>query len=493
MLKRILLLAAVLALGTGLVLAPNYLPGFGLRVGQQPSSLQLNVKAKNLILVCPGSAYKSGGSSGTKVGVFDRNDQAGVNYSGNLEGGATLRYRELTGITAATSTISGSGHQLGVLFSADAFSLTVQDPAGTLQQGSTLISAQSAQVSTAGGVMGALGASCQRPASQQWFIGANTNTGRESLLLLSNPSATDATVDLQLFGDQGAIDGSGLTGISVPANRTTVLPLAGFAPNNGVLAVHVQSKGADIAAWIQQRTVRGTVSAGADLISPSILASNLQVIPGLLKRGSADAAKLIAANNDYSDLTPSIAVYVPGSQTATITAQVIGTDSKTFGTVVQQRVSGGSAASIALTGLADGNYNVFISSDQPVISASLLSRTNAANTPITDFAWLPAAATDTLARVLPVSSSAVSKISIANPNNQNVTATVTNLTTGAVQSISVPKQSGAIYTPAPGSVIQVTSGSPLAETLVADYNGQIIAVPFNDYANVGGTLSVLIH
>lgn len=493
MIRRILYSLLVGALLAGLVLAPEILPTLAVKVGQATTPVQLKVKAKNLTLVCPGAAYKSGGANGTKVGAFDRSGQSGIDLNTDLPAGASLVAMPLQGPGKVDSTIAASNNQLNVQFSGDAISYTVSDPTGTAQQSSALIVAASYQTVSSGSLVGTLGAACQRPTQEQWLVGANTNTGRESLLLLSNPASTDATVDLQIFGDQGAIDGSGLSGVSVPANRTTVLPLAGFAPDNSVLAVHVVSNGASIASWIQQRTVRGTVASGADFISPSIGAAKSLSIPGLLKRGTDAASALISANNDYADLTPTLELFVPGGKAATVTAQVIGTDSKTFGTVVQQRVQGGTASGIALPGLKDGNYSVFITSDEPVLATVLLSRTDPTKSPATDFAWLPAVSNLTTARVMAVSNSAISKVSIANPNGVATQATLTNLSTGAVVKISIPKFTSSVYTADPGSVLSISSELPLAATLVADFNSQISAIPFLDYRNLGGSLSVLVR
>lgn len=493
MLKRAMYSLVVIALLAGLVLLPSYLPSFSVKVGQSTKAVQLKVKAKNLTLVCPGAGYKSGGANGTKVGAFDRIGQSGIDLNANLPAGSKLTALPLAGVGQTGRGVTVSSNQLNVQFSSDAVAFTVSDPTGSAQQSSQLIAASSYQTVSSGSLVGTLGAACQRPTAEQWLLGANTNTGRESLLLLSNPAATDATVDLELFGDQGAIDGSGLTGVSVPANRTTVLPLAGFAPDNGVLAVHVISKGASIASWVQQRTVRGTVASGADFISPSSSAAKNLSIPGLFKRGTEAASALIASNNDYADLTPSLELFVPGNQDATVTAQVIGTDSKTFGTVVQQNVAAGRAAAVSLPGLTDGNYAVFVSSDQPVFATVQFSRTDATKTPATDFAWLPAVEDLATARVVAVSNSAISKISLANPNSAPVSVVVTNLSTGASATVKVPKFSSTVYTADPGSVISIRSDQPLAATLVADFNSQIAVIPFLDYRNVGGSLSVLVR
>jgi hypothetical protein len=70
---------------------------------------------------------------------------------------------------------------------------------------------------------------------------------------------------------------------------------------------------------------------------------------------------------------------------------------------------------------------------------------------------------------------------------------VTNLSTGVTTKVKVPKFSSVVYTAEPGSVISVSAPMPIAATLIADFNSQIAAVPFLDYRNVGGSLSVLVR
>ena len=500
MIKKLVNLILVVALVSGSVAAQQFLPELDVRAGERPKLQAISVKAKDLQLVCPGAAFRSGGTTGTKVGLFERVGSSQAIYASNLPSGVALESYPLLGTQSKPQPIADTGKTAGriaVSGGADSFALSVADPAGVAAQGSALITAQSFQIVKSSAMNGALAANCQRPGSEHWLLGSNTAIGREALLILANPAATDATVDLQIFGQNGAIDGAGLTGISVSANRFTVLPLASFASDQQLLAVRVSSKGAAIAAWAQQRTVRGTLAAGADLISPSIPAAANLVIPGLFKRGSKDASTLIASNPNYNDLSPSLAVFVPGNSTATVTAQVIGTGTKTFGTVVQQRISGNSAGSIPLNGLKDGNYVVYINSDQPVMASVRLSRTNVTKTPNTDFAWLPAVSPATGARLVTTPTSAnttvISKLSIANPNPRPARVTVSNLSAGTKSTIVVPRLSSSTVAVAPGSLISVDSQSPVATTLISDFDWLLAVIGLVDYKNVGGSLSVLVR
>jgi len=462
-------------------------------VGDAVPAQTIKVRAHELTLVCPGSAFSSGGKSGTNVQAFSRIGSAVVDYSSNLPGGVSLKSMPLTGPAAGHGSLDDTGNKIGTVATTSSVAVTVKDQQGLAAQGSASLTAQSYEIAAAGGVNGAIGTNCQNPATEAWLLGAVTTVGRESLLVLANPAATDATVDVQLFGDNGIIDGAGLNGISVSANRTVVLPLAGYAPEQKSLAVHLVSRGAAVASWLQSRTVRGTVSAGADLVGPTVPAAKSLVIPGLMKRGTDDATALISGNADYGDLTPSVQILVPGAKAATVTVQVIGVGTKSVGTVLQQQVAGASSASFDLTGLKDGDYSVFVLADQPVQAAVKLSRTKKGSTPITDFAWLSAVSPIATPVVVTAANSAVSKLSIANPGSQPATATVTDLTTGAKQNIAVPHLGSAVASLTAGDVFAVSGDQPVSSTLVADFAGSLAVIPLQDYKNSGGRLSILVR
>ena len=493
MIRKFFGLLLTLGLASALVFGVQYIPSFNIAVGAAPTEHTIDVKAKELTLVCPGAAFKSGGTSGTKVGAFERIDSAAIDYSSSLPSGVKLAKLPLTGAGSSASGLSDSNHSLANVSASAAVALRVTDPMGAAVQGSTLLTAQNYQVVSNPGMQGAVGANCQAPTVEQWFVGATTTIGRESLLLISNPNNTDATVDLSLFGSNGVIDSAGLNGIAVSANRSVVLPLAGFAPENESLTVHLTSHGAAVSSWIQQKTVRGTSAAGADLISPSATAAKSLVIPGFLKRGTADATKLISGNDNYSDLTPRLSVFVPGDAAATVTAQIIGADAKTYGTVVQETVSGKQSQEFPITGLKDGDYAVFITSSQPVIAGVQLSRTKAGKTPNTDFAYLPAVVSGGTTQVIAVPNSGISKLSIAATADASAQVEITDLGSGEQSTVTVPKLASKVVSLKAGSVVSVAASGAASSTMVVDFDSQIVAIPLVDFRNVGGKLSVLVR
>ena len=493
--KRILLLLVVLAGLAGLYFGGGYLhSGLMTGGGKLGAPYQsLNVKAKDLTLVCPGSAFAPAKATSASTQNFGRIGSAVVDYSSQLPSGVALRTLPLTGPAAGRGLLSDTAKQVQSMSTVSATAVTISGLADSTLQGSSLFTAQSFEVAAGGSVVGALGANCQAPSAESWLLGGVTTVGRQSLLVLSNPANTDATVSVEIIGPEGGIQGSGLNALSVSANRTVVLPLAGFAPDQAALAVHVVSTGASIASWIQQSTVRGTVAAGADLVSPSVVADRNLTIPGVLKRGTADATALIGANSDYSDLTPAVQVLVPGSKSATVTIQVVGADAKSTGTVRQEQVAAGSVTSIDLPGLGDGNYTVFVAADQPVMAQLKLSRTTKTGSPVTDFAWLPAVLATTEQTVLAAPKSAITKLSIANAGNQPAQVTVTDVTTGVTQSITVGRLGSVVVATVPGDAIGVYATQPVSTSMICDFNGQIVVIPGINQRNFGGRIHVLVR
>ncbi|MEY4019304.1 MAG: hypothetical protein RLZZ590_604, partial [Actinomycetota bacterium] len=193
MLKRFASLISVLALGAALAFL---VPKFEITAAQIPQARELEVKARDLQLVCPGGVYQSGGSSGTKLGSF---------------------------VALGTGTVSSrfaNPDPAKVVLQREGSVFTVADPEGLAEQGSMLLNANQIQLVGGSAIAGLTGAACQRPSSEQWLIGGDTDTGRESLLILKNPTAVDATVDLEIFSQGGRVSAPGLTGIAVVAGKT---------------------------------------------------------------------------------------------------------------------------------------------------------------------------------------------------------------------------------------------------------------------------------
>lgn len=441
MLKKIVILFVVLsALVCGTLLAPK----FELQIGAVPVPAALDVKARDLNLVCPGALYKAGGSQGTTLGNFEQVGNVSFVSQFNSTDGASVS-------------------------SADGI-YTVSASAGTVNQGSVLLNASQFQNAAGATLKGLAATNCQLPSNDIWLLGGATTTGREALLILRNTTEVDSTVSLEIFSEAGSVDAPGLNGIAVVAGKTTVVPLSGVVPKTKSFAVHVNANGGAVAAWIQQRTVRGLTAGGVDYVSPSPQFSKQQIIPGIFIRGAAQATKLIAANIDFQDLTPVVRVFVPGRENAIVTVQVVGATAKTFGTVVRSTVNAGSVADIEIAGLRDGNYVALVSADVDIQSSVRLSRITETAGP--DFTWIPAAEKFTGNRNLTVPSAGISKLCIYNEKTGEVS--VIELTAGSTYAFA-------------------SSENPIYANLITDINGTVANLSVLDQKNAGGKVSVNVR
>jgi hypothetical protein len=301
---------------------------------------------------------------------------------------------------------------------------------------------------------------------------------------LANPTAVDATVSLQLYGTSGSIQGAGLSGISAPAGKVTVLPLSSFAPKAETFAVHVSSRGAELGIWLQQKTVRGLTPGGLDLVGVPAMPSKEVEIPGVFIRNASALANLANGDKDFHDVKPILRVTAPGDKDAEFTAQVLGADGSSFGTVIQGAVPAGSTRDFALEDVADGNYSIHIESDEPILASSRFSRISGSNA---DFSWAQAVAPSKLNAGFSTIPGAVSALSIMNPNDRSASVSISG------RSYKVAANSNLVVTLTAGLRYTIKSSQEVAVSQVVDIRGGISVVPVVDYRTIGGKLKVSVR
>jgi ribosomal protein S18 acetylase RimI-like enzyme len=254
---------------------------------------------------------------------------------------------------------------------------------------------------TDGDLSGSAAASCQQPANDSWLVGANTSIGRTAVLTLSNASGTPATVNLELFGKDGQIQAPGSRGLLIPPDSARSIVLAGLAPDQDRLAVHVHSVGGPVTALIQQSVLRGLTPGGVDFIAPGTSPSPLQVVSGV---DIQDAGQINAMTSKpgFGDAGPSLQLAVPGPVDAVIEVKLFGRDGQKAlpsGGVVTAKA--GSMTEVPLAGVPAGQYTVSASSDVTFAAAVRVTRglkTDGAS----DVAWSPSSARLGSQHVVPV-------------------------------------------------------------------------------------------
>lgn len=471
-----------LAVGALLSAGAVFSPAIQSSVNFDSVSGSYSVKPADLNLVCPGPVFRTGGESGTAVGQVNRVGSASAQITASGTGEielASISESLVSTFELGSSRIFESRELL------DAASVTNLNSDQDAAQGSLTLSGSTSQLVATDSMRGLAAASCQQPSNDFYIVGGSTAAGREALLVLSNPSPIDATADLRIFTDLGEISVSGLAGISVPAGTTTALSLASFAPTVPALAVSVQSQGAKLAGWIQQRAIRGTAAQGVDWISPNPEPSEQVVIPGLVIRGTG-AINQVAGTEENSDAGHALRIFAP--EGANVTIQIISSATDVFGAVLTGIVEPGTVQDFAINELLNGDYSVFVSSDKPIYSGLRVARGNPRALPRVDFAWLAPAQELSSDRVLTIPADGDSILVLANSGLDASSARVQNLVTGETESVSVPALGTATVVLTGASRIFQASGIYAAAVVLID--GQISDLDVSDPKNLGSEVLV---
>jgi hypothetical protein len=445
-------LAALLVVMSVAVLLTTAIALPPLNVGPENASETVGVEAKDPELICPGPVFVNGGDTGLKLGNFT---QAGAASLLGRDGSNQISL-SLTGI----KTLAGS------------------------QAGTKNFNAVQWQYSRGAQAAGLAVANCVPGINDGLMVAGDNSVGREALLVLVNPTSVDATVSLELFGSNGIIQGTGLSGISAPAGKATVLPLAAFAPKAETFAVKVSSRGAAIGMWLQQKTIRGVTPGGLDYIGVSPEPSEKVEIPGLFLRSATRLATLIGQDSNFTDTKPMLRIFAPGNQESTFTAQVQGADGASFGTVIQGTVPAGSVRDFVLEDLADGNYSIHIDSDVPINASARFNRIGSGQP---DISWAVQVAPTVHDGGFTTVKGAISKLSIVNPNDA-----VAKITLGG-KTFRIGAQSNSVIDLLPGTTYRIQSDTLVSVSQVIDVSSAVAVVPVLDFQAAGGTVRLSLR
>lgn len=239
---------------------------------------------------------------------------------------------------------------------------------------------------TDGDLQGSAAANCQPPANDLWLSGASTTVGRSSVLVLSNASSTPATVSLELFGNKGQIQAPGSRGLLVAPGTTRSVVLAGLAPGETQLSVHVRSAGGPVAAAIQQSVLRGLTPGGVDFIGPGAAPAARQVLTGIDIQ-DAGGIGAVTGTGGFDDAGPALAITVPGPSDAVVEVKLFGRDGQKAlpgGGVVTAKAA--AVTEISLAGVPAGHYTVSTSSDVSFVASARVTR-GVSSDKASDVAW----------------------------------------------------------------------------------------------------------
>ncbi|MCU1469719.1 MAG: hypothetical protein JWQ39_868 [Glaciihabitans sp.] len=402
-------------------------------------------------LVCPGGLLRLASASG-KGATTASTLGPGAVTSGSTSGSVTQK-----AFARSDAATNGSAAAPQLLSS-------VAPTSGT----QTLIAGgQSESISTAE-FFGLSSAACGSPSGDVWLSGGATSVGRTTLLLLANPTDVTATVSLQIFGENGAVTAPGMDGITVEAQGQRILSLAGFAPGLTSPVVHVVSSGGQIAASLEQSTVRGIEPGGIDFVGAQAQPSTTVVIPGVVLSGTSTVQSRLGQTG-FDDLQTTLRIYTPGSKSGTVQVSMVAENGKSAGAAIRADIDPGAVTDLPLDQLSDGSYSIIVKASVPLVASVRVSTAGSvAVANRTDFAWLTAAPLLTLSALVAVAP-AMTAVHLENPTVKSERVTLHALG-GADIVATVPASSAVSVAVVPGTSYQLSgySGLYAAVTGISD-------------------------
>lgn len=326
------------------------------------------------------------------------------------------------------------------------------------------------QNASAPDLAGLAAAACAEPSADTWLAAGSTSLGQTSLVLLSNPSEVDATVDLSIYTETGPVSAPGAAGILVPAGSQKVVPLAGLAPSASAPVVRVQTSGGEVVASMQQSFEQGIQPRGAELAGATGAPGRQQIIPGVTIGSMAaiqGAQSAEAVGVDY----PVVRLLVPGDKDAQVTIGAVGETGTAAGDSYATTVKAGTVAEVPLQHLKDGSYTVTVNSSVPVVVAA---RTSVIGAKLRDFAWFASAQAlqKELLAVMPTG--AAGTLHLANPGDADRAVTIERLSGGTPVTLTVPAEGGA-HVNLPAATYRVTGADGLHGGVSFSADGQTSA------------------
>ncbi|MBW4033089.1 MAG: hypothetical protein HIU88_10555 [Acidobacteria bacterium] len=391
-------------------------------------------------------------------GLFRLGDQTGQNASTLSSIGAPSVTADTGDTAVRTSHLGTSDGGTGGTAAAPSV-VTLPDKAGTR------LSAAQSQLAQQQDYSGFAAASCAEPSSSIWLVGGSTTVGRTTLVTLGNASAVDATVALTILSPNGPVNAPGMSGILVKSGEQRIISLAGFAPNLASPVVHVEARGGQITAYLQQSIVRGLDAGGVDIVNPGSEPATRVVIPGIRVVNAVGLGSALALSN-WEDAVAAVRVAVPGTRSAKVHVSLVPQNAQPTGVSFEMDVAAGQVNELPLdsgaqtdTGrvtIPDGDYTVVLSSDQPIVGGARVSTVSAAasgaSAPASDFAWYASAAALTGNTAVTIAPGASPELSATNSGTTPVTLVLTSqggadltLTVPAGVSATIPVTAGATY------------------------------------------------
>lgn len=460
----------VLTVAAGVVTAAIALPWPTLEV--PPASAIVAPTPSEQQRVCPGPVLalaedSSQAQAATSVGRADSVFDAWSSASGSVD---------------VTRSDIDAVDNLGTDTTVAPEELTVAAPAGATE--APLVAGSQSQVVATETLTGLAVAACGEAAGDTWLVGGSTDVGRTSLVLLTNPTTVLATVSLTVYGETGAVDAPGASGILVQPGEQRVISLAGLAPNLISPIVNVKSTGGQVAATMQQSSIRGIEPGGVDLIGATGVPALEQTIAGI----NVTIAPAAEQSAD-PDAIPSVRLMTVGDSPATVQVGVTSAAGTAAGSSTQVELEPGIATQVPFPELTVGSYSVQVTSDEPVVAAA---RTSTVGTAGRDFAWYPSSSELDGDFLVSVAAGPSPTLHLVNTASADADLVLTP-TTGETLRVSVAAGARADLPVAASVSYVVTGGDSTIASVGYVGDGQLASFALNPAGPLAEAIRVYLH
>ncbi len=215
-----------------------------------------------------------------------------------------------------------------------------------------------------------LGTTCGSASMSSWLVGGGAQAGRRERVLLVNPGAVAASVDLAVLGAKGPVSSANGVGVVVAPRSRRVVALDAIAGSERAPVVHVRSFGAAVYAVLTDSWLDGLVPRGADATGATAPPAREQVMTGVSVDGPA-----------------AVRIAVPGVDAASVQVRVLTPSGpRAVPSGGQLRLAGGSTRDLDLSGLPAGSYAVQVRSTVPVVAGALVESASR-HSRHSDLAW----------------------------------------------------------------------------------------------------------
>lgn len=391
----------------------------------EPLSVTTLPEPATAVVACPGPLLALGRDAGNASGLVDA---ATVTLTAATAGGAASSSAALAPLDVA----GGAGPQV--------FAAAPQGGART-----DLAAAGSGTASDSD-LRGFAASACTPPLMESWLVGGAATTGATDLVLLANPGAVAALVDLTVYGVDGGTVPSAGRGIVVPPASQRVVPLAALGLGEKSPVVRVSATGAPVQASLQASITRTLIAGGVDQVGVAAAPARTQIVP-------AFSVTRAPGVEGASDITTVVRLLSPSKDaTATVTVTPVGGGAPSLEPQTVPLVAG-APLELELGGLAVGAYTARIEASAPVVAA-VWSATGFVEG--SDFAWYPAADAVAVPSLTPVAGGPAPMLTLANPGDAGtVVRLVEAAGAGVIVDIAVPARTAVQYPVQAGSVYQL--------------------------------------